>query len=93
MAEDQRGKRDVNALPTLLAETKEGAIRKVIVTESGFFLTDTGATISGTSTDALKVVDENTLLLQEILVEQKITNAILNEAFNLSFTEDEVIHK
>ena len=48
---------------------------------------------AGITDDALKVITENGHLLEEILVELKINNAIGNEAFDLDFKEDDIIGK
>lgn len=87
---DEKSGRDVNSITTLIGETAKGEIRKIRTTDVGILLTDIGATITGMQGDALKVADENTLILKQILVEQKITNKILNEVHGLYVNEEDL---
>ena len=87
---DERANIDDNFTKTLIAETKEGEIRRVRTNEQGFLLTDTGATVTGIAVDALKVADENTIALRQLIVEQRITNKILNEVHDLHVDEEDL---
>ena len=66
---------------------KKEEIRKIRVTDKGAVKVDTGASLTGIGSDALKVIDENSRLLNEMIIQQKITNVILNEVHDLEVNE------
>ena len=49
-----------------------------------------GGTESGLKGDSLKVIEENSNLLKEIIIQLKINNYILNEVHDLNVTEKDI---
>ena len=71
-------------------KTANEEIRKIRTTDKGAVKVDTGAGLLGS---LLKVTEESSHFLKDILVELKINNKILNEVHDLNVTELDVKQK
>ena len=95
---DEIAKRDENTITVNLGiiddttVTTDGDIKQLRLTKEGYLKVAQAANLSGIRGDALKVTDENTLLLKEVSISLKILIKILNEVHDLNVNETDIQH-